>query len=133
MKVCIPVEEFRGLNSTVYGHFGSAPVFALVDTDTLAIEPLANHDEHHQHGMCSPVKAVGSRPIDAVIVGGMGAGAVRGLQAVGIAVFRFTGGTVGEAVEQFNAGELPVLTLQHACGGHSHGETCGHENHEPAS
>ena len=30
MKVCIPVEEFRGLASPVFGHFDSAPVFALV-------------------------------------------------------------------------------------------------------
>lgn len=127
MKVCIPVEEYRGLDSAVNGHFGSAPVFALVDTETLAVEPLDNHDEHHQHGACSPLKAIGGRQVNAVIVGGIGPGAIRGLQAAGIEVFRFVDGTVADAVRQFNAGALPALTLQHACGGHGAGQDChGH-------
>jgi len=127
MKVCIPVEEYRGLDSNVYGHFGSAPVFALVDTETLAIEPLNNRDEHHQHGACSPLKAIGGRQVNAVIVGGIGAGAIRGLNAAGIDVFRYVGGTAADAVQQFNAGTLPALTAQHACGGHAAGHDChGH-------
>ena len=126
MKVCIPVEEYRGLDSLVYGHFGSAPVFALVDTETLAVEPLGNRDHEHQHGACSPLKALGGQQVNAVIVGGIGAGAIRGLNQAGIEVRQFAGGTVSEAVRRFNAGELPALTLEHACGGHSSGQSCGH-------
>jgi predicted Fe-Mo cluster-binding NifX family protein len=127
MKVCIPVEEYRGLESTVFGHFGSAPVFALVDTETLTVESLANRDEHHQHGACSPLKAIGGRQVNAVIVGGIGSGAIRGLQSAGIDVFRFVGGTVADAVQQFKAGTLPALTVQHACSGHAAGNNChGH-------
>ena len=127
MKVCIPVEEYRGLESPVYGHFGSAPAFALVDTETLAVEPVNNRDEHHEHGKCSPLKAIGGRQVSAVIVGGIGAGAIRGLNAAGIEVFRFVGGTAADAVQQFKAGSLSVLTVQHACGGHAAGNNChGH-------
>ena len=127
MKVCIPVEEYHGLESAVYGHFGSAPVFALVDTETMAVEPIGNRDQDHQHGACKPLRAIAGRQINAVIVGGIGPGAIRGLQSVGIQVFRFIGGTAAEAVAQFKAGALPMLTLDGACGGHADGHDChGH-------
>lgn len=124
MKVCIPVKEYQGLDSIVYSHFGSAPVFALVDTETMAVEPLNNRDEHHDHGKCSPLKAIGGREITAVIVGGIGPGAIRGLDAAGIQVYRSSGGTVAEAVQQFKNGALSAFSLQHACGGHSSGHDC---------
>ena len=34
MKVCFPTETLQGLDSRVYGHFGSAPGFVIVDTGT---------------------------------------------------------------------------------------------------
>ena len=98
MKVAIPVAEYRGLESLVYGHFGSAPIFVLVDSETMSVEALGNQDQAHVHGQCSPVKALaGARP-DAVVVGGIGAGAVRGLRAAGIKVYCCCGGTVAQAV-----------------------------------
>ena len=126
MKLCIPVAENHTLNSIVYGHFGSAPLFLLVDSETLAVEPLINHDEHHIHGACNPLKALAGRAVDAVIVGGIGGGAVRGLRQSGIAVYQSPAQTVAEAVAQFNAGELPELDAQHACSGHAVGGDCHH-------
>ena len=126
MKLCIPVAENQLQNSIVYGHFGSAPLFLLVDSETLAVEPLVNHDEHHVHGACNPLKALAGRAVDAVIVGGIGAGAVRGLRQAGIAVYRSPAQTVTAAVAQFNASELPELDVQHACGGHAAGGDCHH-------
>ena len=32
MKVCFPVQKDEGIESQVYNHFGSAPVFIVVDT-----------------------------------------------------------------------------------------------------
>ena len=126
MKLCIPVAENQALNSIVYGHFGSAPLFLLVDSETLAVESLTNHDEHHVHGACNPLKALAGRAVDAVIVGGIGAGAVRGLRQAGIAVYQSPEQTVAEAVAQFTAGTLPELDVQHACSGHSTGGDCHH-------
>ncbi len=34
MKICFPVQENEGLGSRVYNHFGSAPMFIVVDTET---------------------------------------------------------------------------------------------------
>ena len=33
MKICFPVEKDEGIESQVYNHFGSAPVFIMVDTE----------------------------------------------------------------------------------------------------
>ena len=126
MKLCIPIAENQALNSIVYGHFGSAPFFMLLDSETLALEPLNNHDEHHVHGACNPLKALAGRAVDAVIVGGIGAGAIRGLRNAGIAVYHSPAQTVAEVVAQFNAGKLPELDVQHACGGHATGGSCHH-------
>ena len=119
MKICIPVAEYYGLESPVYGHFGSAPCFALVDTDSMAVERLANRDIDHIHGACNPVKAIAGAKPDAVIVGGIGTGALLGLAAAGIKVYRAGGGTVADAVRQFKTAELPEIQEDGACAGHS--------------
>jgi predicted Fe-Mo cluster-binding NifX family protein len=126
MKLAIPVEDYQALNSVVYGHFGSAPLFVLVDTDTLGIEPLQNDDQHHAHGACNPVRVLAGRTVDAVAVGGIGAGAINGLRQAGIKVYHSSAQTVAEIVAQFNAGQLPEIELQQACGGHQAGNTCHH-------
>ncbi len=67
MKICFPTEDFKGLNSPVYGHFGSAPGFIFVDTKTMHTEEIRNGDLQHVHGMCQPLKALGGRQLDAVV------------------------------------------------------------------
>lgn len=121
MKVCIPVENDRGLESQVYGHFGSAPLFVLADTETMRVEPLANSDRGHIHGQCSPVKALAGLKPDAVLVGGIGPGALHGLRSLGIRVFRCDDVTVAEALRRLNAGELQEMDEVATCAGHSHG------------
>ena len=124
MKVCVPVAEYRGLDSPVYGHFGSAPEFALIETESMLVEPLSNADHDHVHGACSPVRALaGARP-DAVIVGGMGAGALRGLRALKVRVYHSNSGTVGEAIARLKSGELAEMDEQAACGHHGSGRGC---------
>ena len=121
MRICIPVADDCGLDSLVHGHFGSAPAFALVDTDTMGIELLANQDHGHMRGACSPVRALAGANPEAVVVGGLGAGALRGLRALGIRVYRCAGGTVAEAVRRLQAGELIELGDAAVCAGHGGG------------
>lgn len=121
MKVCIPVSEYRGLESPVHGHFGSAPCFIAVDTETMAAEELSNSDRAHVHGACSPVKALAGAKPGAVLVGGLGAGALAGLRQAGIRVYLASEGTVEQALSQFKAGRLEELVASATCGGHAHG------------
>ncbi len=93
MKICFPVQENRGIESIVYNHFGSAPLFVVVDTDTNSVGMIDNRDQHHVHGACSPLKALDNQRIDAVIVGGIGAGALSKLNQAGIRVYRSASAT----------------------------------------
>ena len=126
MKLCFPVQHDRSLDSEVYSHFGSAPAFMIVDTDTSATETVINADQHHAHGTCSPFKALGGRDIDAVVVGGIGAGALNKLSGAGIIVYRASARTVQENLDLLSAGRLTVFAPGHVCSGHSGGTACSH-------
>lgn len=126
MKVCFPVKEASGLESEVYGHFGSAPSFVVVETDTDEVVILTNADQHHAHGMCSPVRALDWHDVDCVVVGGIGAGALMKLGTSGIPVYRAAAGTVRENLELFKSGKLEKYSASNVCAGHSHGGGCAH-------
>lgn len=125
MKVVFPVEFYQGEESLLYGHFGSAPGFALLDTETGGVEPLSNGNRDHAHGACNPLQALGHQPVDAIVVGGIGPGALNGLRRAGIRVFMCDPVTLREAAELFRNGSLPEVTMEATCG-HSHGNGgCG--------
>lgn len=126
MKVCFPIEKNEGVESTVYNHFGSAPLFLLVDTAANTVAPVINDDQHHSKGACSPIKALGSQPVDAVVVGGIGGGALGKLNQLGIKVYRAQPGTIAENLELFAAGVLTEYSAQLCCGGHAQGGGCAH-------
>jgi predicted Fe-Mo cluster-binding NifX family protein len=126
MIICIPVEKDDGLDSAVCAHFGSAPFFLMVDTETRSARSIPNSDTHHAHGMCHPVAALGGEKVDGIVVGGIGMGALNKLNAAGFQVFQSQSGTARETIEAFTSGKLPVFTPQKTCGGHAggHGHGC---------
>lgn len=126
MKIAFPVFEERGLDSIVYGHFGSAPHFILVDSESGAHEASGNPDMHHQHGQCKPLSALSGKPVDAVVVGGIGAGALMKLNAAGIKTYRAVDGTVQENLELIKSGMLPEFRAEHTCAGHGNNAGCVH-------
>lgn len=126
MKVCFPVQTNEGLASTVYNHFGSAPLFLVVDTASDAITVINNRDQHHVHGACNPTKALDGQSVEAIVVGGIGAGALNKLNQLGIKVHRAEAGTVRENMDLFAGKGLPELTLQACCGGHGKDGGCAH-------
>jgi predicted Fe-Mo cluster-binding NifX family protein len=126
MKVCFAVQKDDGIHSAVYNHFGSAPAFIVIDTDADQSRTVNNADMDHVHGACNPIMAMGSQDVDAVVVGGIGAGAIRGLNSKGITVYRAMALTVEENLGLLKTGGLPELTMQHACAGHSQDGGCAH-------
>jgi predicted Fe-Mo cluster-binding NifX family protein len=126
MKIAFPTQDDRGLESPVYGHFGTAPFFTVVDDQTGAIEAVSNMDLNHTHGQCQPMKALGRGKADAVVVGGIGAGALNGLLSAGIKTYRAVEGTVADNLKLFRQGTLPQFTLNQTCAGHGAGGPCGH-------
>ncbi len=126
MKVCFPVLENQGLESQVFGHFGSAPGFVVVDMATYELTAINNSDQIHEHGACNPIAGLGGHQVDAIVVGGIGGGALHKLNSAGLRVFQAQQGTIAENVRLFKANELPEYMPGHTCGGHGHSQGCSH-------
>lgn len=128
MKVCFPVPSSgrNNLESQVYDHFGSAPGFVIVDTATRSICDVINRDQQHAHGACSPLRALGGQEVDAIVVGGIGNGALMGLRSAGLKVYQSQGRTIGENLALLESNHLALLQPEQVCGGHGHGS--GHGN-----
>jgi predicted Fe-Mo cluster-binding NifX family protein len=126
MKICFPIAENMGLASRVFDHFGSAPEFLLVDTTTNEFKIIGNGDRVHQHGACNPLAGLGGHPVDAIVVGGIGRGALFKLNAAGIRAFRALNGSVADNIQMLKDGVLQEYLPSHTCGGHGHGHGCSH-------
>jgi predicted Fe-Mo cluster-binding NifX family protein len=127
MRICIPTENDQGLEAPVYGHFGSAPYFTIVDVDDDSIEIIDNGNNHHVHGQCQPLGQLQGKSVDCLVVGGIGRRALQILNSQGLKVLQARPGTVADTCEAYRKGEIYELSEEHACGGHDHGPGgCGH-------
>jgi len=125
MKICFPVSKNEGLESRVFGHFSSAPKFVVVDTGTRQVMEILNRDRRHEHGACRPLKALGGNAFDAIVVAGIGSGALSGLTRAGLTVYMAQGATISENVEKFEKGELEEYSHFNVCAEHRHGHGHG--------
>jgi len=123
MRLCIPTDGGTGPDAMVHGHFGSAPCFVLHDTETGETMSLENRGKDHEHGVCNPLGSLAGESVDAIVVGGIGARALMGLNGAGIRVFRAIEGTVAENAAAAKGGVLVELTVDASCG--HHGQGCG--------
>jgi predicted Fe-Mo cluster-binding NifX family protein len=76
--------------------------------------------------MCAPLASLQGERIDAMVVGGIGAGALGKLAAAGIPVHLAEHQTVRETVDALVAGMLPVMGPDLACAHHGHGGQHAH-------
>jgi predicted Fe-Mo cluster-binding NifX family protein len=120
MKICFPTQDSAGFSAVLFGHFGSAPFFTIVNSETDELETISNRNEHHQHGNCTPMQSLQGKNIEAVICRGMGRRAVQALKDAGITVFIGEGRTVEHSLQKFRDNQLKALTVEDACQGHGH-------------
>jgi predicted Fe-Mo cluster-binding NifX family protein len=118
MKIAFSSMQDLGLDAPVFNHFGSAAFFVIVDTDDDRVKVQSNPDQDHEHGNCQPLAALGGTQVDAVVVGGIGGGALRKLIASGIKIYRAEEGTIAHNLALFKAGKLTAFTPEMTCGGH---------------
>ena len=128
MKICFPVDVNEGMGSVVNGHFGTAKSFLIYDTEASAFEENHNPDRRHLHGNWQPLRALGGKVVDAVVVSGIGAGAFAGLNRAGLKVYRADGLTVARNLKNFREGFLEEITADDVCGGSAHGHRCGQDH-----
>jgi predicted Fe-Mo cluster-binding NifX family protein len=102
----------------VYGHFGSAPFFALFDTDAHDLSIVSNTLEKHDHGQCMPVDAIKKTGAGAVLCKGMGMRAANLLLGAGITPYIVDAMTVSEAISRYNKNAVTVMNATNACQHH---------------
>src|SRR4030066_1001407 len=124
MKVGFAVQGNEGVDSRVYDHFGSAPAFIIVDTEGKDVQTVSNRDLHHVHGACNPIMALDGKSVDAMVVGGIGAGALAKLNALGIKVYGAGASTVKENLALLSENKLQELSVNNSCRAHEGG--CSH-------
>ncbi|MGL5347040.1 MAG: NifB/NifX family molybdenum-iron cluster-binding protein [Peptostreptococcaceae bacterium] len=115
MKICVPVEVNNGLESKPFGHFGSAPMFVVCDLNSGEVNKIDNGDLGHEHGKCQPLKALSGTEVDAVIVGGIGQGAIIKLNQMGIKVYKAQANTIGDNINLLKENKLQEFSLNHTC------------------
>jgi predicted Fe-Mo cluster-binding NifX family protein len=120
MKLCLPTVNEQGLTGRLSPHFGSAPFFTVVDTETNAVEVVSNGHAQHEHGTCMPTAALAARDVDAVACRGLGRHAFAALEASGIAVYWTEEWGVAGALEAFRAGRLARMVSEQVCHGGRH-------------
>jgi len=127
MKIAFPTQFDHGLESPVFGHFGSAEYFLVVDEVSGAIETIVNGERDHLHGQCQPLAALGGKNVDAVVVGGIGGGALKKLLSSGIKVYRAVEGTLNQNLELIRTHGLPEFSFKMTCAGRGgDGGGCAH-------
>jgi predicted Fe-Mo cluster-binding NifX family protein len=109
MNICIPIEENQGMKSRMCLHFGTAPKFVIVDTDTMMFEVVDNPERPRL------MRFLSARKVESVVVGGIGLASLDELHAASISVYSSTEDTIEEIVHAFNTGTINPVTLGAPC------------------
>jgi len=104
MKICITAKG-AGLNDPVDPHFGRAAYFLFYDTETEALDAVANSPGAHGAGV-QAAQIVAGNGAEAVITGSVGPNAHQGLAAAGVEIYIGAQGTVADAIADYKAGKL---------------------------
>jgi predicted Fe-Mo cluster-binding NifX family protein len=116
MKVCIPIKNNAGLDSEVYGHFGSAPCFFVYNTDENIFDIIDNQTVEHEHGKCNPLANFADNPIEVMVCCGIGLRALQKLNYAGVQVLKSDAGlNVKETLELLKESKLEILDSEDAC------------------
>jgi len=121
MRLCIPTDDDRGLEGRLSLHFGSAPYFTLVESETGDVRVVANLHSQHEPGACQSADALRGYGVEAVVCRGLGRRAFGRLRNMGLPVYVAEEEETARALEAFRAGRLGRLTSESAChGGRGH-------------
>lgn len=120
MRLCIPTLDDRGLDARPSEHFGSAPFFTLVNSETEEVVVISNGDRHHAHGRCDPLEHLTGQSVDLLVCQGLGRRALTLLSERGIPVFITWKPTVSAILTAHREGRLSRMTNEEACHGGGH-------------
>ncbi|MGB9907783.1 MAG: NifB/NifX family molybdenum-iron cluster-binding protein [Candidatus Saccharicenans sp.] len=111
-KIIIPVENQKGLEARLSGHFGRAPYFAVIELEEsgvlVSFKTTANYDEHFGGRGQAHDNILAEKP-DILIVYGMGPRGLDSMAAAGVTVLRAEGNTVQEVLDAYKKNRLEEL------------------------
>jgi predicted Fe-Mo cluster-binding NifX family protein len=108
MKIVV-TSSGTDLEAQAHPAFGRCPTFLFIDTETMQFEAVENPAANAAGGAgIQAAQFVVERGAQAVVTGNVGPNAFQVFQSAGVAVHLFGGGTVRQAVEAYQAGELPA-------------------------
>lgn len=119
MKICIPSNNGKGLEAQIDTHFGRAPIYTIIETDTNTIEIVKN-TSNHTGGNCFPVEILVEKNISTMLCQGIGHGALTKLAQYNITVYIGASGKVKDALAAFKDQKLTKASIETACTGHGH-------------
>jgi predicted Fe-Mo cluster-binding NifX family protein len=133
MKLCFPVVKDEGWESEIYGHFASAPLFVIVDTDTRKSSAVANCDQASPYAGCNPFSALKGQELSGIVVGGIGDESLRVMNLCGFKVYQAQSAAVSENIARFTEGGLEELAVQQShlegrCSGGEGAHQCSHHH-----
>ncbi|PIE58635.1 MAG: dinitrogenase iron-molybdenum cofactor biosynthesis protein [Desulfobulbus propionicus] len=120
LRVAIPSLGEGGLDGKRAGHFGHCDVFTCIDLEDGEISEVSiiQNKEHVQGGCMVPVNLLAENNVNALVVGGIGMRPLMGFRSVGIQVYHDSvRADIRPVVEDFIAGNLPLITDNDVCGG----------------
>jgi predicted Fe-Mo cluster-binding NifX family protein len=119
MKICVPTYGQNGYDDMVCEHFGKAPTFTIVDTESGDVKVISNMSEH-MGGTGKPPEQIAKTGAQVLICSGLGPRAIDLLTSYGIEVYVGACGSVREAIEMFRSGKLRAASSETACKEHRH-------------
>jgi predicted Fe-Mo cluster-binding NifX family protein len=124
--VAVACETAEGLDAKVSGHFGRTPFFVTAQIADGAIVSWRSVPSPGQGGGRGTAAFVHSLGATAIIVGGLGEGASRGLMTHGIAIVAGASGSVGAVLSAYAKGTLITGEAAAGCDHHAKNEDHGH-------
>lgn len=118
--IAVPCGQPGGLDAVLSAHFGHCDLYTLIkaaDGQAAGVEVIPNMP-HAQGGCLAPVQYLADKGVTILLAGGMGLRPLMGFNQAGIKVLHAgPAKTVGEAVNDYLAGQLVQFSQQHTCGG----------------
>ena len=118
MKLCIPTNS-GGLDDTVNDHFGRAPTYTVIDTETNEVLVVKNRSEH-MGGLGKPPEHIMKTGAGVLICSGLGGRAIDMFAQFDIEIFVGATGTVRNAIDMWKEGKLTCASHDVACKGPQH-------------
>jgi len=117
----------RGLDELVGEHFGRVPSYTIVDTETKEVKVIDNAS-HHMGGQGYPPEIIARTGAETMLCGGLGSRAINMFEQLGIMVYIGAHGTVENALQMFENGQLRPATDENACRQHAFRNPSKHRN-----